>query len=340
MTTDKSKILNPKLGFTLVELLVVITIIAILIALLLPAVQAAREAARRLQCSNHLKQLSLGCLNHEQVHGFLPTGGWNWLWAGDPDRGYNRRQPGGWIYNVLPYIEQQALRNMGAGLPATSDAKRAALGQLAQTPLIVLHCPSRRPAILYPNFQDQYNIQHVNTCAHTDYASNGGSEFGIWGCSWQMSRAPALGNDPAGADAPGFQWPNISTQTGVIYPISITKIADIRDGASNTYLLGEKNLNPDEYYTGSLDTDNNPIYAGTDWDWTRWGFTGLQNASGPMQDQSGNSNFYAFGSAHGGSFNVSLCDGSVRSIDYSINKIVHCNLCQRNDKQVIDAKGL
>ena len=63
-------------GFTLVELLAVITIIGILIALLLPAVQAAREAARQTQCKNNLKQLALGCLQHEQVQGYLPTGGW------------------------------------------------------------------------------------------------------------------------------------------------------------------------------------------------------------------------------------------------------------------------
>ena len=84
-------------GFTLVELLVVIAIIGILIALLLPAVQAAREAARSLECRNHLRQLAVAALNHEQAHGHYPTGGWGFYWIGDPDRGFAEDQPGGWI---------------------------------------------------------------------------------------------------------------------------------------------------------------------------------------------------------------------------------------------------
>ena len=99
-------------GFTLVELLVVITIIGILIALLLPAVQAAREAARKLQCANHLKQLALGCLQHEGLMGRLPCNGWGFAWTGDADLGNAQQQPAGWLYNILPYIEQQALHDM------------------------------------------------------------------------------------------------------------------------------------------------------------------------------------------------------------------------------------
>ena len=107
-------------GFTLVELLVVIAIVGILLALLLPAVQAARESARRGQCKNHLKHLGLAFLAHEQAHGVFPSCGWGGAWVGVPDRGTGRSQSGGWAYQTLPYLEQQALFDIGLGLSGNS----------------------------------------------------------------------------------------------------------------------------------------------------------------------------------------------------------------------------
>ena len=162
-------------AFTLVELLVVIAIIGVLVALLLPAVQAAREAARRTQCANQLRQLSLSFHNHHDTFGHLPTGGWGWPWLGYPDYGYGKEQPGGWMYNILPFIEQANLHDIGSG--ATGAARDEATKRRVQSPFEGMTCPSRRGANVYAygNSTTVFALtEPFEECSKSDYAACAG----------------------------------------------------------------------------------------------------------------------------------------------------------------------
>ncbi len=332
-----------RIGFTLVELLVVITIIGILISLLLPAVQSAREAARRLQCTNNLKQMALAALNHEASVGYFPTNGWGYLWIGDPDRGTDWRQPGGWMFNILPYMEQTATYMAGSdGKPSeVTDKQRAGGRIMLRTPLGGFHCPSRRRATLYPagtgypHFRAPNHADGTEVVAHSDYACNGGSvvQHGGWpGAGGGPTSLKEVDDAPATAQA---IFAGIGANvTGIFHAGSMIPMAAIRDGSSNTYLFGEKYLFPDDYHTGNGMGDNENMYMGDNGDIIRW-----TNVA-PRQDHPGyemGGHSYPFGSAHSGGVNMALCDGSVRSISYSIEAETHRRLGHRADSLPIDA---
>lgn len=312
-------------GFTLVELLVVIAIIGILMALTLSAVQHARESARRLQCKNNLKQLGLAMLVHEETHKRLPTGGWGYRWVGDPRRGSGKRQPGGWTFCILPFLEQQNVFDMAAEASSDRD-RRTKLAGMLQTSLGVLHCPSRRSPTVYPTQWQAYNTDPTKLVAKTDYAASAGDVFVDVGSGpltlWQ-------------GDSSAYLWPDYRG-TGICYLRSEVRLADIRDGASNTYMIGEKNIPRRHYGTGDHRGDDQSMYSGDDFDTLRW----TSPTWTPLNDRSGDMAEARFGAAHSSGCNFAFCDGSVRSVSYTIEDGVHQNLGNRSDGQVVDASGI
>ena len=322
-------------GFTLVELLVVIAIIGILIALLLPAVQAAREAARNAQCKNNLKQIGLGFLNHESTHAHYPTGGWGWHWCGDPDRGFDREQPGGWTFNILPFIEQAEIHRMGAGQDPV--AKLIPGGVRNQTPIVTYNCPSRRPAIAFPNphMNDWliYGSERTPTQARSDYAVNLTSTDP----EDSQYKADVLAPSSLAAGDANYAWADTSDHTGISFLRSMVKIRDVSDGTSNTYMVGEKYINPDNYMTGEDLGDNQSMYFGHNADnarCTTYDDNPLLSLV-PVQDKPGFEAKWRFGSPHPGGCNFVFCDGSIRTISYDIDPLTHSNLGNRRDGAVV-----
>ena len=333
-------------GFTLVELLVVIAIIGVLVALLLPAIQAAREAARRTQCSNQLRQLGLAFQNHHDSHQHLPTGGWWYQWLGYPEYGFGKEQPGGWMYNILPYIEQANLHDLGRGL--TGTARLEATKQRVETPFEGLNCPSRRSTNVYSYQGTGKTFNYTNPferCSKTDYAACAGdmltSEAPGWNSSLTDYNEALQKMDWDGTDGSGLgaDWrsahfykyggdPFRGVGTGVVFARSEINFRQVEDGTSNTYMVGEKYMSTDHYDDGLDWADNEPAFAGNNDDTLRTttpvGKLNKQLQLGP--DRPGDSQGegeWMFGSAHSGGFNMAMCDASVHFVNFDVDPETH-----------------
>lgn len=323
-------------GFTLVELLVVIAIIGILVALLLPAIQAAREAARRSQCQNNLKQLSVAVINYENTHKSFPSGGWGWHWMGDPDAGVGKDQPGSWLYSILPFLEEANVQTIAQGLPLAQ--KKVELMKLSQTAIPSMNCPSRRGVgggtVLFEYYYADvyYNMQTPKVIVRGDYgACMGGRLPPKDGLSEPrtLEMAKLVNWTPHEKVYDPQRKGYVDRFDGVIYYHSELALSRITDGTSQTYMLGEKFLESDHYYDGIPSYDDQSYYIGFDRD------ANLSAYDPPLRDAPLGDQPFRFGSVHSSAFHTSFCDGSIHSISYDIDPDVHRSLGSRNGDDLL-----
>jgi prepilin-type N-terminal cleavage/methylation domain-containing protein len=288
-------------GFTLVELLVVIAIIATLIAIMLPAVQSVRESARLSQCKNNVRQIALGCIQHEATQGMLPTkgarGGSKGEYTGDPDMGFKGNQCGGWLFNILPYVERTSLWSLGASMDPNSATKKADLVKRVQTPMPLYTCPGRPSAMVpttrgvitrvTPGTNTYTGIGAVGSMARSDYAA----------CRDIVENA---GGQDASLDVAGGR-----------------PLYTITDGLGNVFLCGERYLHPSTYNTSAgVGWNDGGWTAGDDWDTISRVNLSPVPIGGPSPAILGNYHWY-FGGPHA-TLQMAMCDGSVRSVNYDI----------------------
>lgn len=282
-------------GFTLIELLVVIAIIGVLVAILLPAVQQAREAARASQCRNHLKQIGVALHNYHDQFGVFPPG--NGFSTESPDAGYkinlttaNRAAAYGWGAYILPQLDQLGLFNKldVNGRELITVMRTANLRPIAQTILSVYKCPS-------DDAPDLNEPRAFSNAIFGDTPVATSNYVGVHGTRWSHADNWILnGEDPY----------------GIFWPGSRVRIDDIKDGTSNTFMVGERNW------------DNfSAIWIGTR-NYTGNGDVGLRQHLGITNwkiNLPGNNSPRAFHSNHTGGAHFLLGDGSVRFVDDSIH---------------------
>jgi prepilin-type processing-associated H-X9-DG protein len=320
----------------LVELLVVIAIIGVLIALLLPAVQAAREAARRSQCSNNLKQMTLACLNYEDVYKALPHNGIRWNAAETWDYG-NAISWRGWL---LPYIEQAALYEQldktGINVGYACQSANATNHNLLKDKKVSIStywCPSS-PLDKFITSDDTWACSKG---LHAHYMGIGGSYIHRTKNEWTA----------------GQKNKNIDSTGGCILHEAI-ELAKITDGTSNTMIIAEESnyhVKPDgTQQTLATDGYSLGFLMGQEWrnsnqdpsknqDCRPFGISFVRFQVNQRVDFTGYSNSWMnapIRSAHSGGANIGFVDGSIRFASNTIDlDEVLCRLADKDDGKTV-----
>jgi len=375
-------------GFTLIELLVVIAIIGVLIALLLPAVQSARESARRAQCANNLKQIGLGFMNFESTYGHLPEGPFDGhpqsqTISGDPEpAGFNYDEipgtsygattrcradhPDGFnhFFKILPFIEQQPTYDLANfDLPPIwyrSDRPYEGAFDhddlIARVAIPTYYCPSRRAV-------ERYGNNPVTQTSRNDYAGCAGFFQGeTYECWWmhqdfnnpRFVPEPPNGAFPIADERTPVNHGNTPRRKGAIVWSARgakRRLADFKDGTSNSILVSEKSLPLERL--GRDGGDNERWHnSGWDEDCIRFHFVPVPDSQAPpyrgicndppnpYDSSTGTIWRRMFGSSHPGGVNAVLGDGSVRFIKFTVDPNTFRRLSVIDDGEVLSADQL
>jgi hypothetical protein len=271
-----------------------------------------------------LKQIALGILVHHDQQRRFPSNGWSPQWVGDPERGTGRDQPGGIFYNVLPFIEQTNIYGMpGTGGGISAAEKRRLSTQMIGTVVPFFYCPTRRAPRAVWTGVTYFNADTGGQVAKNDFAACEGDSHRL------MNNVP---NSLAQVDRAGFAWESNTDRNGVLFFLSEVSVEQIADGTTNTYLMGEKYMNPDDYFTGESPGNNETTYCGHAADTAR----GTQVP--PRPDTPGVVDDERFGSAHQAACHFAMCDASVQIVSYGVDREIHRRRGTREGREVAESE--
>jgi prepilin-type N-terminal cleavage/methylation domain-containing protein len=296
-------------AFTLLELLIVIAIMTLLINLMLAAIQQSREAARRTQCQNNLRQIALAANLVVESTGSFPTAGGN---ADDFDTtpGKGGFERAGWGFQLLPYIEEQALYDYGHSISVLE--RIPALGQsLLEVPISIYNCPGRGGRISSPTPDGFAYALGDYAGVVSDWIHN----------QWANTPLPVteeVEKTWRGIIAKGGHFLQVGPDGSEYVLYKKVRPADVTDGLSKTILVMEKAVHADNYQSSGT---GNEYWDEPGWahcaHWTTMRLTRKQLLadSDPMRSES---NEFGFGSPHPQIVNAAFGDGSVRAVSMDI----------------------